>query len=109
MSEFVFDSDAATAYIAAAGQVADMLGRAADSAALAAGVDLSAGLGILGTDFATAWTSAWASQGETVRLAGDLVAAYGQVITGHGVNVADVDGGTATELAGIADDTEVVA
>ncbi|MFD6217157.1 hypothetical protein, partial [Nocardia salmonicida] len=57
VAEMSFDPSALDAYQRAAARVSELLGTAADDTTTAAGVDLS-GLGVLGREFAAAWTQA---------------------------------------------------
>lgn len=95
------DTDAAAAYQAAAGYVADLLGSAAEHAETAAAADLS-GLGVLGTDFAAAWSAAVTSQGATVRIAAALVDGYRAVIGQHAAGIIGADDDAAAALAAAA-------
>ncbi|WP_051133624.1 hypothetical protein [Nocardia paucivorans] len=93
-----FDPDAAAMYTAASARIAELLDTAAGHSETAAEVDLSAGLGVLGADFAAAFAAAMATQARTVRLALGLVNGYAATVAAAGAALADTDAQTATAL-----------
>ncbi|MGW6728144.1 hypothetical protein ACWF9G_19785 [Nocardia sp. NPDC055029] len=97
MAEMSFDPSALDAYQRAAARVADLLGEAATNTTTAAGVDLS-GLGVLGREFAAAWTEAAGSHASTLSTAGNLVTAYQDILNRFGADVTGIDTGLAGDL-----------
>ncbi|MEV0075978.1 hypothetical protein AB0H58_06140 [Nocardia neocaledoniensis] len=99
-----FDPSALDAYQRAAARVADLLGEAATNTTTAAGADLS-GLGVLGREFAAAWTAAAGAHAATLSTAGNLVTAYQDILNRFGVTVTGIDTGLAGDLGAV--ETEV--
>ncbi|MFC4124544.1 hypothetical protein [Nocardia rhizosphaerae] len=95
-----FDPSALDAYQRAAARVADLLGEAATQTTTAAGADLS-GLGVLGREFAAAWTAAAAAHASTLSTAGNLVTVYQGILGRYGADVTGIDTGLAGELGAI--------
>ncbi|MFE3195902.1 hypothetical protein ACFXHA_43370 [Nocardia sp. NPDC059240] len=95
----VWDHPAAAAYTAAADEAAALLGTAKDHAATVAGLDLS-GLGLLGTEFAAAWTQAWTDHSGHLDTAAQVTGGYSQAITGWGRTLDAVDTESARDIAG---------
>ncbi|MFE3322854.1 hypothetical protein [Nocardia sp. NPDC059195] len=92
-----FDPGALDAYQRAAARVSELLGEAATATSAAAGVDLS-GLGLIGREFATAWTQAATDHAATLTTAGSLVTNYQGILSSYGQAVTEVDTGTAGDL-----------
>lgn len=92
-----FDPAAMDAYQRAAARVSELLGEAATATTTAAGVDLS-GLGLLGAEFAAAWTTAATEHAATLTTAGNLITRYHEILGSYGTQVTGVDTGTAGEL-----------
>ncbi|MBW0271242.1 hypothetical protein ATM97_10465 [Nocardia sp. MH4] len=63
-------------------------------------MDLS-GLGVLGKEFAAAWTAAAGAHASTLSTAGNLVSAYQDILNQYGANVTGVDSGLAGDLGAI--------
>ncbi|MFC4377206.1 hypothetical protein ACFO5K_24300 [Nocardia halotolerans] len=103
MAEMSFDPSALDAYQRAAARISELLGTAAGDTTTAAGVDLS-GLGVLGREFATAWTEAAGEHAATLRTAGELVTTYQDILNRYGENVTGVDTDVAAALGAITDE-----
>ena len=97
VAEMSFDPSALDAYQRAAARVSDLLGTAATETTTAAGVDLS-GLGVLGREFAAAWTQAAGDHASTLSTAGNLVTAYQDILNRFGASVTGIDTGLAGDL-----------
>ncbi|WP_278264697.1 hypothetical protein [Nocardia sp. AG03] len=97
MAEMSFDPAALDAYQRAAARVSELLGTAATETSTAAGVDLS-GLGVLGREFAAAWSKAAGDHAATLSTAGNLVTTYQGILDRFGTAVVDIDTGLAGDL-----------
>ncbi|MFD3596600.1 hypothetical protein ACFWU5_28105 [Nocardia sp. NPDC058640] len=97
VAEMSFDPAALDAYQRAAARVSELLGSAAEDTTTAAGVDLS-GLGVLGREFAAAWAQAAGAHASTLSTAGNLVAAYQDILNRFGDSVIGIDAGVARDL-----------
>ncbi|MGW4635545.1 hypothetical protein [Nocardia sp. NPDC004415] len=95
-----FDPDALAAYTRAAARVSELLGEAATNTTAAAGIDLS-GLGLLGKEFAAAWSRAATQHAATLSTAANLVGNYEQILTGYGTEVTDTDTSWGADLTTI--------
>ncbi|MFC6009863.1 hypothetical protein [Nocardia lasii] len=100
MAEMSFDPSALDAYQRAAARVSELLGTAAEHTTVAAGVDLS-GLGVLGREFAVAWTRAASEHASTLNTAGNLVTAYQDILARFGAEVTGIDTGVARQLRAV--------
>lgn len=100
VAEMSFDPSALDAYQRAAARVSELLGTAATQTTTAAGVDLS-GLGVLGREFAAAWTQAAGAHASTLSTAGNLVSAYQDILTRFGDDVTGVDTDVAAGLRAV--------
>lgn len=103
----VWDYPAAAAYTAAADRAASLLGAARDHAATVAGLDLS-GLGLLGAEFAAAWSRAWSDHSGQLGTAAAVTDGYGQAITGWGRLLGAVDTESAEQIAGTIPGTDEI-
>ncbi|GAB2664081.1 hypothetical protein ACWDYH_32575 [Nocardia goodfellowii] len=102
MSELNVDPEAVATYAAAAAEVSGLLGTTASNTDTAAGADLS-GLGLLGADFAQAWTGAAQSHADTVRTAAALIDAHATLISAFADRVQGIDAATAAAVARLTD------
>ncbi len=100
VAEMSFDPSALDAYQRAAARVSELLGTAANDTTTAAGVDLS-GLGVLGREFAAAWTQAAGEHASTLSTAGNLVTAYQGILNRFGDSVTGIDTGLAGDLRAV--------
>ncbi|MBF6327457.1 hypothetical protein [Nocardia transvalensis] len=100
MNTLKLDPAAMAAYTTIADTVSEQL---ASAAAVAAGAvqpeKLSADLGLVGADFAARFTAAVSEHAQALSTAGQLVAAYGQVLRGYNTTAQVTDADSAGAIA----------
>ncbi|WP_054813590.1 hypothetical protein [Nocardia arizonensis] len=100
MDALKLDPAAMTAYTATADTVSRQLASAAAVAADAVRADrLAADLGLVGAEFAARFTAAVAEHSQALSTAGQLVAAYGEVLRDYSTRAQAVDADTAGDLS----------
>ncbi|MCM6776151.1 hypothetical protein NDR87_19350 [Nocardia sp. CDC159] len=99
MNTLKLDPVAMAAYTAIADTVSEQL---AAAAAVAAGAvnpgQLSADLGLVGSEFAARFTAAVSEHAQALSTASRLVATYGQVLRDHNVASQGIDSGSAAAV-----------
>lgn len=99
MDALKLDPAAMTAYTTTADTVSQQLASAAAVAAEAVHTErLTADLGLVGAEFAARFTAAVAEHSQALSTAGQLVAAYGQVLRDYSATAQGVDADTAGAL-----------
>ncbi len=99
MDALKLDPAAMTAYTTVADTVSQQLASAAVSAGGAVNPEqLAVDLGVVGADFAAAFTAAVSDHVQALSTAGKLVYTYGQVLRGYNTDVQESDSDTAAAI-----------